>query len=111
MTSTVFEIQSGTAQARDVQFRTGLPTLSSLTLRMEPLGSKRLPGGQAAERCAPPSGSRSAQGHTVTAEWDLFNALNSNAATNITRRSGPNFNRINAILPPRVMRLGMVYAF
>ena len=43
MTSTVFEVQSGTAQARDVQFRTGLPTLSSLTLRMEPLGSTRLP--------------------------------------------------------------------
>ncbi|MGE0359806.1 MAG: TonB-dependent receptor [Vicinamibacterales bacterium] len=110
MTSSVFEVQSGTAQARDVQFRTGLPTLSSLTLRMEPLGSLRLPAVKLLNvRAAKRFTIR--QNHTVTVEWDLFNALNSNAATNMTRRSGPNFNRINAILPPRVMRLGMVYAF
>lgn len=109
MASSVYEIQSGTAQARDVQFRTGLPTLSSLTLRMEPVGSVRLPAVKllnvrAAKRF-------SLRGQNVTLEWDLFNALNSNSATNITRRSGPNFNRINAILPPRVMRLGLVYSF
>jgi hypothetical protein len=110
MASTVYEMQSGTAQARDVQFRTGLPTLSSLTLRMEPLGSLQLPAVKllnfrTARKFA------IGNGQTITAEWDLFNALNSSAATNITRRSGPNFNRINAILPPRVMRLGFVYAF
>ena len=110
MASSVFEIQSGTAQARDVQFRTGLPTLGSLTLRMEPLGAVSLPSVKllnfrAAKRFS------IGHGQSITAEWDLFNALNSSAATNMTRRSGPNFNRINAILPPRVMRLGFVYGF
>lgn len=108
--SSVYEIQSGTAQARDVQFRTGLPTLGSLTLRQEAIGSVRLPAVKllnvrAAKRFRIPAG------QAVTVEWDLFNALNTNAATNITRRSGPNFDRINAILPPRVMRLGLVYSF
>ena len=43
MASGLFEYQSGAAQARDVLFRTGLRQLSSLTLRMEPLGAQRLP--------------------------------------------------------------------
>ena len=38
----LFEYQSGTPQARDALFR-GLPQLSTVTLRMEPIGAQRLP--------------------------------------------------------------------
>ena len=42
--SSVFEYQSGAPLARTVLFRTGLKQLSTVTLRMEPLGAQRLPG-------------------------------------------------------------------
>ena len=40
----------------------------------------------------------------MTVQFDLFNAFNANDATAITARSGPNYDRITAILPPRVAR-------
>ncbi len=44
-------------------------------------------------------------------QFDLFNALNTNAATNISARSGPTYGRITAIVPPRIARLGVTYSF
>ena len=40
----------------------------------------------------------------MTVQFDLFNAFNANDATAITARSGANYDRITAILPPRVAR-------
>jgi hypothetical protein len=108
--SALFEYQSGAAQARDVLFRTGLRQLSSLTLRMEPLGAYRLPAvNLLSVRAAKQF--RFSEGHRMTLQFDLFNALNANDATAITTRSGPNYDRITAILPPRVARLGVTYSF
>lgn len=107
--STVFEYQSGTAQGRDALFRTGLRQLSTLTLRMEPVGSVRLPSVKLLSFRAAKQIRFGV--HRLTAQFDLFNALNANDATAITRRSGVNYDRITAILPPRVARVGLSYSF
>jgi len=48
---------------------------------------------------------------TMSLQFDLFNALNSNAPTTQQSRSGPNYDRISGILPPRIARVGFVYSF
>jgi hypothetical protein len=107
--SGMYEYQSGTAQARDVLYRTGLRQLSSLTLRMEPIGAYRLPAVKLLSARAAKQFRFGAQRMTV--QFDLYNALNANDATAITVRSGPAYERITAILPPRVARLGVNYSF
>jgi hypothetical protein len=108
--SVLYEYQSGPAQARDVLYRTGLRQLSSLTLRSEPVGAYRLPAVQLLSLRAAKQ-VRFGAGHRMTMQFDLFNALNANDATAITTRSGPNYERITAILPPRVARVGVTYTF
>lgn len=108
--SALFEYQSGTAQARDVLYRTGLRQLSSLTLRSEPVGARRLPAVKLLSLRAAKQ-LNFGNGQRMTVQFDLFNALNANDATAITTRSGPNYDRITAILPPRVARLGVNYSF
>ena len=108
-TAAVYEYQSGTPLARDVLFR-GLPQLSTIALRMEPLGAQRLPAVKllnlrAAKRL------RLFTAHTMTLQFDLYNALNTNDETTLSVRSGPTYGRITGIIPPRVGRLGVTYSF
>ena len=42
---------------------------------------------------------------------DVFNALNTNAVTSASARSGPNFDRIRDIISPRVIRIGAAWDF
>jgi hypothetical protein len=110
LASGIYEYQSGTPLARDVLFRTGLRQLTSVTLRMEPVGARQLPAVKllnlrAGKQFRLPGGQR------VAVDFDLYNALNRNDATAQTVRSGTNFDRITAILPPRVARLGFRYSF
>jgi hypothetical protein len=107
--SAVYEYQSGTPQSRDVQFR-GLPQLSTVTLRMEPLGAQRLPAVRllnvrTAKRL------RLFTAHSMTLQFDLYNALNANDETARSVRSGPTYGRITGIIPPRVARLGVAYSW
>ena len=88
----------------------GLPQLSTLTLRMEDLGSQRLPAVtllnlRAAKRL------QLFSTQAVTLQFDLYNALNTNGETARSVRSGPTYGRITAIIPPRVARLGITYKF
>lgn len=108
-TAAVYEYQSGTPLARDVLFR-GLPQLSTVTLRMEEVGSQRLPAVsllnvRAAKRL------RLFTTHAMTLQFDLYNAMNTNDETARSVRSGPTYGRITAIIPPRVARLGVTYSF
>ena len=109
-TSAMFEYQTGGQQARDVLFRTGLQQLASLTLRMEPLGSQALPSYKLLSFRASKA-FNFASSQRATLQFDLYNALNASDATGVTFRSGPNYGRITGILPPRVARIGMTYAF
>ena len=47
----------------------------------------------------------------VTGMVDVFNALNSDVATNFRITSGPRFQELIALLDPRIVRLGIRYDF
>jgi hypothetical protein len=110
LASAMYEYQSGGAQARDVLLRTGLRQLASVTLRMEPLGSERLPAVKLLSFRARKT-FQLFQGNRAGVEFDLYNALNANDATARGVRSGPTYHQITAILPPRVARIGFTYSF
>ena len=106
----MFTSQSGEPLARDVRFTTGLRQLSNLVLRMEPLGARRLPA-QHLLNFRLEKRQRLARYGQASFQFDLFNMLNTNAATALTTRSGSSFGRITAIVPPRIARLGLTYQF
>ena len=90
-------------------FRTGLRQLSTVTLRMEPLGAIRLPAVRLLNLRLSKQITVGTQRLTIDA--DVYNALNSNDATTMSVASGPTFGRITAIVPPRVARIGLSYHF
>jgi hypothetical protein len=108
LASSVFEYQSGAPLARTVLFR-GLPSLSTATIRVEPIGSIRLPGVKLLNLRASKQLNIGTQRLSIDA--DVYNVLNNNDATSMTVASGPSFGRITAIVPPRVARIGFSYHF
>lgn len=106
----MFTSQSGSPLARDVRFTTGLKQLGSLILRMEPLGARSLPT-QNLLNFRIEKRQRIKNYGSVSFQFDLFNLLNTNAATAVTTRSGSTFGRITGIVPPRIVRLGITYQF
>jgi hypothetical protein len=108
--SAMYEYQSGTATARTALFRTGLAQLASLTLRMEPIGSERLPATNLTSLRAEKRFQLSNR-QRLSLQFDLYNALNTNAATAVSFASGPTYGTVSAILPPRVARVGATFGF
>ena len=100
---------SGTRYARTARFTTGLQGQTQVTLPMEETGSQKLDdlsllSLRAEKRVKLGSGQASFQ-------FDLFNALNSNVATQVVGRSGATYGRILSILPPRIGRVGVTFSF
>ena len=104
----MFTHQSGDPLARTARF-TGLKQLSSVTLLMEPMGSQRLPH-QNLLNLRFEKKQKLGRAGEASFQFDLFNVLNTNAATAITMQSGPTYNRITGIIPPRIVRLGVTYS-
>jgi outer membrane receptor protein involved in Fe transport len=77
---------------------------------MEPLGSERLPSTKLVSLRAEKRFQLSAS-RRLAVQFDVYNALNANDATGMSFRSGPTYSQITAILPPRVARFGLSYAF
>jgi hypothetical protein len=50
-------------------------------------------------------------GYKITAMFDLFNALNTNAVTNFNLVNGSKFNLINATVDPRTAQIGIRLSF
>jgi outer membrane receptor protein involved in Fe transport len=105
-----FEYLSGEPRARDALFRTGLRQLSTVTLRLEPLGAQRMPALKllsirAAKRF------KVRGDDDIELQLDVHNALNESTSQTTSFRSGPTFGQISSILPPRVARLGISYRF
>jgi hypothetical protein len=108
MASTVFEYQSGAPLARTALFR-GLPQLGTVTLRMEPIGSVRLPGVKLLNLRVGKQFIYNKQ--RISIDADVYNAFNANDATTMSVASGPTYGRITVIVPPRVGRIGLSYHF
>ncbi len=104
-----FEHRSGVPWARQVLF-TGVPILSSLTLRVEPIGAQRLPNLNVLDVRIEKS-FHLPGGHRLKAQMNTYNLMNFNTVTGVTVRSGPAFLRPTGILPPRNIELAVSYTF
>jgi hypothetical protein len=87
-----------------------LNQLSSVTLRLEPMGAQK---GAAIHvigvRASKAFALRRAQ--RIQCELDIFNLLNSSAQTSVVYGSGPTFGYATDVLPPRIARLGLRFSF
>jgi len=117
LVSANFEHRSGTPYARTVSF-TGGQQIPSITLRVEPIGTRRLDNTNLlhmrVEKSFPLT-----RGQKVALRLNIFNATNT-AATNsnvvnnqipFNQLSGPTFGRPSSILAPRIAELGLNYTF
>jgi hypothetical protein len=104
-----FERRSGTPYARLVSF-TGGQTIPAITLRVEPIGSRRLPDINLMHLRVEKSFRLTAE-HKVALRANVFNALNINTVTGLTQLSGVNFLRPTVIMPPRIVEFAVTYSF
>jgi hypothetical protein len=109
LVSVSFHHESGDPFARQVQFRGGR-TIPSIVLNVDPIGTYRRPNInlttlKVEKRFALPG----AQAATVT--FSVYNLTNANTATGLQNRSGAQFLRPRAIMPPRLAEVGLSYRF
>ena len=86
-----------------------IPNAATVTLRLEPLGERREPNLNVLNL----RGSKKFLfgGKKLQVDLDVFNALNTNSATTITQASGTSFGAISTIVPPRIFKIGVTFAF
>lgn len=111
--SGVFRAQSGTPWARVVTLRNdvnGIPlNQGTVSIYAEPRGSRTFPAVRMLDlRVAKSMRFRQ---HSLEGILDLFNVANASTITSINGQTGPRFGAPLAILGPRVLRLGVRYAF
>jgi hypothetical protein len=104
--------EAGTPFAREVLFRGGR-TIPSITLNVEPIGTRRLENvNQLDLRVEKSFAVRERQ--KLAVRMNIYNALNTNTVLNVVRQSGPNFLRPTGnvpIMPPRIAEFSMSYTF
>jgi hypothetical protein len=104
-----FDHQSGDAFARQVLLEGGA-TIPDITVNAEPIGTRRIPTlNLLTLRVEKSFRFRTAQ--RVAVRFDVYNALNVNAATRLRAVSGSRFLRPTEIVPPRVAEFGLTYSF
>jgi carboxypeptidase family protein/TonB-dependent receptor-like protein len=107
--SAQLEHESGTPYAREVLFRGGR-TIPSITLNVEPIGTRRLPHTNQLDLRVEKSFTVR-EGQRVAVRMNIFNALNSNAVLGVVRQSGATFDRPTSIMPPRIAEFSVSYTF
>jgi hypothetical protein len=104
-----FEHRSGTPFARQVSVRGG-QQIPSLTVNVEPIGTRRLPNLNLLHLRVEKSFAL-AQRHRLSLRFNIYNATNVNTVLTATTLSGPNFLQPTSIAPPRLAELGAAYNF
>ena len=104
-----FEHRSGIPQARTVSF-TGGQQIPSITLRVEPIGSLRLPNFNLLDLGVQKS-FLLRQRHRVAVRLNVYNVLNTNTVISRVILSGGSFLRPTAIAPPRIAEVDLSYRF
>jgi len=94
---------------------TGVPQLGTVTIALEPYGTRRNPGLSVLDlrgaKTVKVGGDR-----RVVATIELFNATNSNAATSVNYQYGTvgtarQFGFVSAVIPPMIGRVGLEFKF
>jgi hypothetical protein len=104
-----FEHRSGDAWARQVSF-TGGQTIPQIRLRVEPIGTRRLPNLNIMNLRVQKS-FFVRNNHKVGLQANVYNVLNINEPLGVTPLSGPNFDIPTSITPPRIAEMGLTYSF
>ena len=104
-----FEHRSGDPWAREVSF-TGGRQIPSIRLRVEPVGTRRLPNVNILNLRAEKS-FRVREGQRLSLRLNVYNAMNVNTVLSVTPLSGRSFLRPRTILPPRIAEFAVQYTF
>lgn len=109
LVSANYEHRSGTPWARQVLF-SGVPVLSSITLRTEPIGTRRMRAINTVDMRVQKAfdlGTR----RRIQMQLNIYNILNANTVTGMDFRSGPQFMKPTSILSPRNIEYSLSYIF
>src|SRR5262245_18110079 len=105
----VFNSLAGAPNYRTIQF-TGVPQLGTVTVPAEEYGSQRNPTVNLLNLKVSRQ-FRLQHNSSLELALELFNALNTNAATTVSYVTGPTFGVVSAITPPTIARIGGSYKF
>ncbi|MFN7982862.1 MAG: hypothetical protein U0Q11_13460 [Vicinamibacterales bacterium] len=109
VTSANYEARSGYPWARQVRF-TGGRTIPSNTQNVEPIGFRRLPVSNQLDMRFEKNVNLT-HGQKMSLRANIFNILNANTVLDVTRLSGPNFNKPSSIMDARIIEVGATYSF
>ena len=109
LTSANFEHRSGAPWARTALFRGGA-TIPSITLNVEPIGTRRLPNINLLDFRFEKRFNLTPQ-QRLQLQVNIFNATNINDVTAVTQQSGPSFGLATAIVLPRIVAFSAHYIF
>jgi hypothetical protein len=109
LTSGNYEARSGYSWARQVRF-TGGKTITSITMNVEPVGSRQLPISHQLDVRFEKT-INLGKGQKLALRANNFNFLNLNTVINVTRLTGPSFEKPTSIMDPRITEIGFTYSF
>ena len=104
-----FERRSGYLWARSVRF-TGGRTIPNITVNIEPIGTRQLDSSNQFDVRFEKT-FKVTKGQKVAIRANAFNVLNSNTVLDVTRLSGPNFNKPTVIMEPRIWEFSTTFSF
>ena len=108
LVSAHFEHRSGIPFARTVS-ASGGRQIPSITVRVEPIGTRRTPNVNILDFRAEKSLGLGAQ--KIALRLNLYNALNVNTMTSLNQLSGASFLSATGIVPPRTAEISVQYSF
>lgn len=113
----IVEIFSGPQGRRTYIFRAADPLggpalqgLTTITLNMEPAGSRKEPA-YALVNARVSKAFRFKGIHQLRLSFDALNLLNTNAVLGVSYASGPTFGDVTDAVPPRNLKVGLAYSF
>jgi hypothetical protein len=112
----MLQSQSGAYGQRTYVFRrtdaSGPPLvqLSTITMRMDQYGAQQGPSVNTMNLRLTKDFALAAR-RRLGVEFNVYNVLNSNAATAVAWASGPSYGYVTTILPPRIARFGVKFTF
>jgi carboxypeptidase family protein len=109
MSSINFERRSGYYWARTVRF-VGGKTIPNITINVEPIGTRHLPPTNQLDVRLEKTFNL-VKAHRLAIRANVFNITNSNTILDVTRLSGPNFDKPTAIMQPRIWEFSTTYSF
>ena len=110
-----YEHRSGEPWARQALL-TGGQTIPTITLRVEPIGTRRLPNRNVINMRLQKT-VRLMAGHRLDLRANVYNLLNANTVMNVVKQSGPQFGQptpgaaFPAIMEPRIYEFLVSYIF